>query len=101
MHWLILHWVTVIVMGVTATIIYMAIKSINNHRTIYELIAIMAATQEELCVLEKKDIQNLYNRIRKLSPPFIFKDRVIFQVGMIAAFKKLDKVLELKKHDSV
>jgi hypothetical protein len=97
MHWLILHWITVVVLLITTIVIYMAIKSINSHRTIYEMIAVMAATKEELMVLSREDLMNLYNRVRKLSPPFIFKDRVIFQVGMISVFKKLEDAIELKK----
>jgi hypothetical protein len=97
MHWLV--WIAAILFSIT--IIYVVIKKINNNKTTYELIAVMAATPEELLLLEKKDLINIYNRVRKLNPPYIFKDRVIFQAGMVSTFKKLEEAIELKKNDSL
>lgn len=97
MHWLILHWVTIVVLAITASVIYMATKAVNNHRTIYEMLAVLSSSPEELSILEHEDLKKLYNRIQRLQPPFIFKERVIFQVSMITAFKRLEETIELKK----
>jgi hypothetical protein len=97
MHWLILHWITIVVLAITTIVIYMATKSVNNHRTIYEMLALLLSSPEELSILSREDLQKLYRRIEMLRPPFIFKDRLIFQVSMVKAFKLLDKTMQLKQ----